>query len=197
MRALSQLEQALTITNSVYPLSAVNVLKLAKGPSLHALQFSIDRLQEQYPFLRSFIKEKDGRYWFEKDRNKRPVQVQLIERRDDDQWLEIARLELNMGFDHCTPPLMRALYLKSSAKPGKSEIILSFHHAIMDSAFVMPFINQLLTLAGEEEAEVKNASHTILSAYTLPIVEGHIAPFLPDASSDLSPAPIYFQAIKK
>ena len=54
IRALSQLEQAFTITNATYPLSAVSVLQLDKGPSALALQSSIDNLQMHYPFLQSF-----------------------------------------------------------------------------------------------------------------------------------------------
>ena len=78
-----------------------------------ALQFSIERFQKHYPFLQTFIKEKNGQYWFELDLNERSVQLKVIERRDDNQWLELARLELNMGFDHSSPPLMRVIYLKS------------------------------------------------------------------------------------
>jgi hypothetical protein len=113
MRALSQLEQAFTITNTAYPLSAVCVLQLDKGPSVLALQSTIDRLQKHYPFLQTFIKEKGGHYWFEKDINERSVDLKVIQRREDNHWLELARKELNLGFDHSIPPLMRAIYLKS------------------------------------------------------------------------------------
>lgn len=155
MRALSQLEEAFTITNTTYPLSAVCVLMLDKGPSVEALQSSIDRLQKHYPFLQSFIKEKEGRYWFEKDINERSVELKHIQRREANHWLELARTEMNLGFDHNIPPLMRAIYLKSSTTE-KSEIILSFHHAIIDSVFLLPFINQLLTIAGEDNSSIEN-----------------------------------------
>lgn len=166
IRALSQLEQAFTITNATYPLSAVSVLQLDKGPSALALQFSIDSLQKHYPFLQSFIIEKDGRYWFEKATNKRSVQLKVIERRDDNHWLELARMELNLGFDHTAPPLMRAIYLKSSTITGKSEIVLSFHHAIIDSVFLLPFIDQLLTIAGEEKTGPDNLLTTLSKPVT-------------------------------
>ena len=156
MRALSQLEEALTITNATYPLSAVCVLRLDKGPSEQALQSSLDRLQKYYPFLQAFIIEKNGQYWFEKDINERSVQLKVVQRKDDNQWLEFARRELNLGFDHSSPPLMRAIYLNSTSTTEKSEIILSFHHAIMDSVSLLSFLDHFLTMGGEEETKLDN-----------------------------------------
>lgn len=149
MRALSQLEQSFTITNADYPLAAVCVLRLKNGPSDQVLQSSINKLQKYFPFLQAFINEKNGHYWFEKDNNERSVHLKVLQRPDDNYWLKLTRKELNLGFDHSTSPLMRATYLKASPQ---SELILSFHHAILDSVFLLSFIDHLLTIAGEEEA---------------------------------------------
>ena len=156
MRPLSQLEQALTITNMSYPLAAVSVIRLGKGPSAKGLQVAITRLQNHYSFLRSSIKEKNGGFYFEKDENESPIQLHIIQRKDEKQWLEVTQEELNLGFDHSKSPLLRAIYLTSSSVGEKSEIILSFHHAIMDSVFVMAFIDQLLKIAGVEKSKPEN-----------------------------------------
>ena len=161
MRALSQIEQALTITNVSYPLSAVCVIRLRKGPSAENLQSSLDRQQKHYPLLCSIIAERGGGFCFEMDLDEKPVKLQLIARNGDDQWLGLVRNELNLGFDHSVPPLMRALYLEPSPGTGPSEIILSFHHAIVDAEFLMTFSDQLLTLAGQDKSGLEQVLSTL------------------------------------
>lgn len=161
MRALSQIEQALTITNISYPLSAVCVIRLRKGPSAKHLQSSLDRLKKHYPLLGSVITKKGGGFCFERDLEEKPVKLRPLERNGENHWLGLVRDELNLGFDHGLSPLMRALYLEPSPGTGPSEIILSFHHAIVDAEFLMVFADQLLTLAGQDKSGLEQVLGTL------------------------------------
>ena len=153
MRSLNPIEQALTITNESYPMAVVCVVKLLARPSAEALQSALDHVQAKYAFLRSYIIEKKGSYLFEEDSKRNQITLKVIKRNDDDHWREICTNELNDGFDHTRSPLMRANYLISDTHDSKAEIVLSFHHAIIDSAFFLSITDQLLTIASEISAE--------------------------------------------
>ena len=153
MRPLNQIEQALTITNEAYPMAVVCVVKLKAGPSVKLLQMALDELQTKYAFLRSSIKEEKGSYFFEEDLNSNQIVLKVIEQDDDDHWRKISCSELNRGFDHTKSPLMRATYLMSDTLDKKSDIVLSFHHAIIDSAFYLSLADQLLTQASGIKTE--------------------------------------------
>jgi len=153
MRKLNQAEEAFTIVNAKFPFTLVCALKLNAGPSVQTLRSALDELQHIYPFLSAVVQEKNKHFYFEKDEYENPIPIQLIERTDDQQWQTIVRKELNTAFDHARGPLMRVLYLASALSEEKAEIILSFHHAIIDAVSFLPMVQKLLILAGKNDKD--------------------------------------------
>lgn len=148
MRKLNPVESAFTRMNAAYPLTLVCVLRFKAGPSRQALRKSLGQLKDTHPLLRAVIAEKDGDYLFIRDPASGPIPLDVISRAGSEHWRDAARKALNEGFDRNSGPLMRATYLASETVGGSSDLILSFHHAIMDAASLVPLLNGLLSAAG-------------------------------------------------
>ena len=148
MRPLSQIEEGFSYINMFYPFTVVCVLKFQNGPLPDALRSSLDRIKRSHPLLNVSIKEQNGRLWFNPDKSKTPIPLHVIQRVDDNQWHSVARTELNSGFENGYGPLMKTIYLLPTKGNDKSEIILSFHHAVIDSVSLLFIIDQLLDWSG-------------------------------------------------
>jgi hypothetical protein len=146
IRPLSQIEESFTLINLFYPMTVVCVIKLDKSPPEDIVRFSTDNLQLTNPLLKAYIKKFNNRYFFVRDDQKRKISISVINRNNDNQWEDIVRAELNSGFDPGQSPLMKVHYLNSPDFNQPSEVTLSFHHAITDSASIVYIIKQLLTI---------------------------------------------------
>jgi hypothetical protein len=122
---------------------------LRTGPSLQALRSAIDSLQQANPLLSALIRERKGNFWFEKDQEATPIPLLTEPRNDDNHWQTSARKELNSGFNLDKAPLIKFLYLFAPSEGSNSEIIISFHHAIIDAVSLISLTDQLLTYACE------------------------------------------------
>lgn len=152
MRQLNQAEEAFTIIGSVHLFTLVCVLKLNRGPTEQALKTALGQLQAINPLLKVFIRKEKKHFRFVEDRENRPIPLKMIRRTGDKQWEEVAETELNTMFDHSISPLMRVTYIASDSAKDDSEIIVSFHHAIIDAASFLPLIDKLLFLLGKVES---------------------------------------------
>ena len=128
LRRLSTIEEALAIINQTFPFTVVCVLKIQSGPSSQLLHSALSKLQQSNPLLSALIRERNGVFWFEQDKEANPISLQTELRKDENHWQTAARNELNHGFDQGKAPLMRVLYLVPPSDSEDSEIILSFHH---------------------------------------------------------------------
>lgn len=68
-----------------------------------------------------------------------------IERRHEQQWLEIAEDELLQKFSGEFDPLCRITLLQTSEKLGRNELIVTFHHAIADGISALHLMHELLS----------------------------------------------------
>jgi len=172
-RHLGTFETAATLTNDVAPFVVVVVLELDGGPSLERLRAALAILQRRHPLLRVRIVESAGRFWYEPlaDRSSRPdgrdggadgpqgpppIPLRPVTRAGDEHWQRVAEEELNRRIDSAAGPLMRCVYVTPSASAGapvtgsgasaRCEILLAFHHAIMDATSGTALVRELLSL---------------------------------------------------
>lgn len=127
--------------------------------------------------LRVRIVERSGGFWFEPAAGV-PIPLRQLERRDDETWRGAAEAELNQRIDIASGPLLRCAYVAPAnengdtpAERGRSELILTFHHTVMDAVSGAPLLRQLLTLCEEPEGETELADGS-----TLPPVEERFPP---------------------
>ena len=152
MRSLNPIEHSFTLIDNFYPFNAVVVLKLKNGPKAHILRSSLNRLQLLHPLLKVAIKNKKDRLWFEENKELKSIPLNIVEREGDNHWERLVRYELNNGFDLSEGPLVRVNYLISDTEPLNTEIILTFHHAIIDAETLLIIADEILKISGNQES---------------------------------------------
>jgi NRPS condensation-like uncharacterized protein len=146
IRKLSAIEEAFTLSNEAIPLSVACVLHLAQGPDVRDLAAALDRLQNRHLLLRAGVWAKNGRYYFQNMDTVRPIACRIVERVDEESWRAAAEEAINLYFDKAGP-LMRCWYLPNPEK-GAAELIVCFHHSIIDGISARLLLHELLSLAG-------------------------------------------------
>lgn len=146
-RKLGAFESALTLSDEHVPLNVVVVLRLAAGPSPEALRRALDALQQRHPLLRVRIVQRGGGYTFDRGRGA-AVALRLTEREDSRAWVAEAEAELGERIDLAGVP-MRCVYLTADRA---CEILLTFHHAIMDATSAVNLCRELLAAGAAADA---------------------------------------------
>ncbi|MBW4670276.1 MAG: hypothetical protein KME60_23400 [Cyanomargarita calcarea GSE-NOS-MK-12-04C] len=142
-RKLGLIENLFDIIHDLGGMIDVNVARIEGSITPVILQQALDLLQKRHPMLQfHIVKLEDGAYFQSKGTTKIPLRV--IDKQNENQWLQIAEDELHEKFPNDTSPLCRVTLL-SSAENSISEIIATFHHAITDGISCMLFIDELLS----------------------------------------------------
>jgi Phthiocerol/phthiodiolone dimycocerosyl transferase C-terminus/Condensation domain len=147
-RELGIFETAATFTNRHARFVVAVALRLEGGPSPERLGAALAVLQRRHPLLGVRIVERAGRFWFESEGTP-PIPLRLAERAGEEGWIGVVEGELNRRFDPTAGPLLRCTYL---TPPGpttgdrRCEIVLTFHHAVMDAASGATLLGELLRL---------------------------------------------------
>jgi hypothetical protein len=142
-RRLGVFETAETLTDAFAPFNVVGVIELETGISLYGLHEALARAERRHPLLRARIVPEGRAFRYILD-DCAAIPLDVIERRDDTHWHEIAEAELNKAFDPGTGPLMRCTYLKDAPGSPKAELIVSFLHTIIDGSSAVNLVNEIL-----------------------------------------------------
>jgi len=130
-RALGAFETAQALTNAHTPFNIVAVLPLRNGPDEETLRLAVDQLQQRHPLLRSKLEPVGGGFLFSP--TTRPISLEGIDRANDSTWVEVTERELGRPLDTDSGPLARCLRIAGSVREVESEVVLTFHHSIMDA----------------------------------------------------------------
>jgi hypothetical protein len=172
-RTLGSFETALTLSGDHAPFVVVLVLQLDATPSPERLRGALDALQRRHPPLGVRIVERRGCFAYEPDGTP-PIPLEVRPRGGDDAWRETAEAELACPVDRRAGPLLRCLLLSSDAAVDSSqarcELVLTFHHAIMDGASGAALAGELLRLSAPGSEPGLEPSPTGAAA-ALPAVE--------------------------
>lgn len=142
-RPLGIFETAETLTDATAPFNVVGVIELETGINRNHLRFALDRAQRRHPLLRVRIVERKGRFFYSQDDVPR-IPLEIVDRRSNDHWREIAEVELNRRFDCETGPLMRCTLLESAPGDVTSELVVSFLHTIIDGTSAVNLVREIL-----------------------------------------------------
>jgi len=146
LRKLGTFERAMLISNNHSPFNIVSVLKLKNAPTPEKLEQALGLLQLRHPFLRVRITDMDNQPWFEAIPNP-AVPFRWEERQDDQHWVQVAENEMALRFGIRKGPLFNATYLYGS---GKGDLILNFHHTVLDSVSGVNLLDELLRLCSDQ-----------------------------------------------
>lgn len=145
-RELGRFETAAALTSEHAPFNVVVGVRLAGGLDPEGLRHALDALQGLHPLLGVRIVERAGRRAYEGDGTP-PVPLRLLPRDGEEAWREVAEEELNRRLDAARGPLLRCALLADPAGPAApSELLLTFHHAIVDGASASALVERLLAL---------------------------------------------------
>jgi len=144
-RKLGIFETAQTISGEYLPFNAVAVLRLAGSPEPELVQRSLLALQDRHPMLKMRIRKYKSRYLFDSE-GAPEIRLSVQNRDEEDRWQSACEEELNEKFVIDPGPLFRCRYLYSDRSPGEADIVLTFHHAIIDATSIECLSRELLTL---------------------------------------------------
>jgi len=162
-RRLGAFESALSLTYEQAPLNATVVLQLDGAPPAEAVRRALATLQRRHPLLGVRLVGKPGRYRFEGG-TVPPVPVEVTVRDGDDHWRAVAEEEIGRSIDRDRGPLVRCRLLRDGLRDGprgdaaaRGELLLTFHHSIMDATSALHLCQELLGLCAEpvDEAETE------------------------------------------
>jgi len=147
IRKLSPIEQGFTISNDTHPLCVVCTLHLQSGPSPDALEQAMAKLQQRHPLLQAGISKIKGQMYFTPLDPLTPLLLEIVERSPSNTYRTVGEIALNSGLNR-KGPLMKCYYL-FSPKEKASELIVCFHHALVDGVAARLLLHELLSLCGQ------------------------------------------------
>jgi NRPS condensation-like uncharacterized protein len=137
LRNLGTFERALFISDQHSPFNVVTVLRLENPPAPQAVESALQALQARHPLLQAGIR--NGRF----ERTSPPLAFNSTQA----DWLLLVEQEMTTRLDS-EHNLFRGIYNYS---PQHADLILTFHHAIMDAASGMNLLDELLRLCALDE----------------------------------------------
>jgi NRPS condensation-like uncharacterized protein len=139
LRRLGTFERALFISDQHSPFNVVSVLRLGNSPAPEIVRSALEGIQARHLFLQAGIR--DG--YFERISSPR-VPFNVIEKHIS--WLELVKQEMNTRLD-TAQGLFRGSYIYTFQH---ADLILTFHHAIMDAASGMNLLDELMQLCANK-----------------------------------------------
>lgn len=100
-------------------------------------------VQQRHPMLQVYIVESEDELYFQ-SKEVKEIPLQVIYKQDENEAIKIAEKELHTKFTKGKTPLCRLTLLYSHQHQNTCEIIITFHHGIVDGISCMRFIDDLL-----------------------------------------------------
>lgn len=142
-RKLGLVEMWMALGHEVGGGLIVNVVYMEGILTPDVFQQALKLVQQRHPMLQVYIVEcEDGLYFQSTGITEIPVQVIYIQ--DENETIKIAEKELHTKFTPGKNPLCRLTILYSHKHQNTCEMIITFHHGIVDGISCMRFIDDLL-----------------------------------------------------
>jgi len=174
-RELGIFETAATLSNDHAAFVVVAVVRLDGVVAVERLRGALDVLQRWHAPLAVRIVERSGRFFYEPEGTP-PIPLRVVERSGEEDWWPVAEAEVNERVDSAVGPLLRCVYVRppgGEGGEGQSELMVTFHHAIMDEVSGAEVLGELLEMIqpGVQAGEAGAAGDEERSYPELPPVE--------------------------
>ena len=143
IRTLGIFERALFLSDQHGPFNVVSVLRLENPPAPNIVRQALNILQKRHPLLQACIQ--NGKF---ARLSNLSFSFQVMERHPDFNWLDIVEQEMNTRLNP-ENGLFRGVCSYGSQY---ADLILTFHHAIMDAASGMNLLDELLRVCAALQA---------------------------------------------
>lgn len=137
MRNLGTFERALFLSDQHSPFNVVCVLRLENPPAPGEVEAALKALQARHALLQARIQ--DGRF----ERVSPPLSFKVVTA----DWLHLVEMEMNTRLNS-ERGLFRGTLNYSNQH---ADLILTFHHAIMDAASGMNLLDELLRICASDK----------------------------------------------
>jgi len=133
------------------PLNVVLAARIRGTIDPEAVVTALERLRSRHPLLAVRAELGDDGVGVYVGSNVSPIQVEVVPRDTDDQWLARAEEELRIPFPIESGPLVRCSLVHSESV---CDVILCGHHAISDGMSLGYLLRDLLKCLAEPEKEI-------------------------------------------
>jgi|JFJP01.1.fsa_nt_gi Uncharacterized protein containing a NRPS condensation (elongation) domain len=142
-RKLGLVEMWMALGHDVGGGLIVNLVYLEGILTPDVVQQALKLVQQRHPMLQVYIVEsEDGLYFQSPGITEIPLQV--IYKQHENEAIKLAEKELHTKFTQGKNPLCRLTLLYSHQHQNTCEMIITFHHGIVDGISCMRFIDDLL-----------------------------------------------------
>jgi hypothetical protein len=162
LRKLGTFERALFISDQHSPFNVVCVLCLEQAPAPEMVRSALEAMRTRHPLLQACIR--DGSFV---PSSLPKASFEVISSKESADWMELAAREMNTRLD-VEQELFRGVYKYTSQH---ADLILTFHHAIMDAASGMNLLDELMRICSADPSAAIKALHSTLEI--VPPVERH------------------------
>lgn len=135
------------------PYSIVTVVTRLKGEVTEdLLKAAVSKVQSRHPNLRvRIIEDEAGEAWFNSE-GAGEIQVEIVNRESDDQWISVVQESSQIPFEFDTRPAIRFILVQSQTV---SELIILCHHIICDGMSLAYLARDLMVHLGDPAREVE------------------------------------------
>jgi NRPS condensation-like uncharacterized protein len=142
-RKLGLVEMWMALGHGVGGGLIVNVVYLEGILTPDIVQQALKLVQQRHPMLQVYIVESEDGFYFQST-GITEIPVQVIYKQDEKEAIKFAEKELHTKFTPGKNPLCRLTLLYSHQHQNTCEMIITFHHGIVDGISCMRFIDDLL-----------------------------------------------------
>ncbi|NET75550.1 condensation protein [Okeania hirsuta] len=167
-RKLGLVEKFMTLGHEVGGGLIVNVVYLEGFLAPDTVKQALKLVQNRHPILQVYIVECEDEFYF-KSEGITEIPLQVLYKQDDNEAIKFAETELHKQFENGKNPLCRLTILYPDYYHNSCEIVMTFHHGIVDGISCMQFIDELVCYC-QQITDGENVS-TVESLKLLPPAE--------------------------
>jgi len=168
LRNLNPVEEAFATMNNAFALNAVIVLRV-EAPHLATtdIESALRLLLGKHEYLLFKIEYQKGKRVFVNPEKKSFPEVTVVERDSSDKYLSVTEIALNTRAKD-EGPLLDVIHVHDHAEPA-SEIVLKFHHSVVDSTLLRVFLDDFLSVLGKVYEPMKHPVSVTIDSSKKPI----------------------------
>ena len=148
IRRLNPVEEAFTLMNNAYPFNAVIVLRIrSDSVSDEVISRAFDKVRHKHRYLNYQLTQQKGHWYFSDPGTSTEFQIGKTNRTTESSYLSAVENALNTSLAE-GGPLCRLIYVAAAGETD-SELVLGFHHSLVDSSLLRILLDDIMSALGQ------------------------------------------------